>query len=193
MKNIDLLKAINDIDDKYVEEAMPLSHKKRKRRSSFFLELLPTFFILLLTVCLSLRLIEKDKDLNNNTMVVNPVDTYQTLDNAESAIGFDFDIDLSKYHNLTYSVIDDEILEISYNDNNDYLICRKSKGESDNSGDYNTYNIVASMLINGINVSMETNDDNILVKFIYKGYSYSFSSNFLNESEIVKLVKEIIK
>lgn len=193
MKSVDLLKAINDIDDKYVEEAMPLVHKKRKRRPSFFLQLLPTFFILLLTVCLSLRLIKDDKELNNDTMAVNPVVLYQTLEQAQNTIGFDFNIDLSKYNNLTYSVINDEILEISYNNNDNYLICRKSKGNDDNSGDFNTYDIVSDMTVNGVGVSMESNDDKILVRFIYKGYSYSFSSNYLNESELVKLVEEITK
>ena len=194
MKSIDLLKAINDIDDKYVEEAMPLVHKKRKRRPSFFLQLLPTFFILLLAVCLSLRLIKDDKELSNNeTMATNPIVSYQTLKQAQNAIGFDFNIDLSKYNNLTYSVINDEILEISYNNNDDYLICRKSKGNDDNSGDFNTYDIVSNMVVNGVDVSMESNNDKILVRFTYKDYSYSFSSNYLNESELVKLVEEITK
>ena len=192
MKNIDLLRAINDIDDKYIEEAMPLAYKKEKRFS--ILRYLPAFFGLALVAVVGVKLINTFIDTqDNNVTIANPNVEYQTLLEAQNAVGFDFNIDLSGFDNLTYTVINNEILDISYSNDDDYLICRKSKGSEDNSGDFNTYDNVGDVVVNGINVTVSSSENKMLVTFIYEDYSYSFSSNYLSEDQLLNLVKQIIQ
>ena len=192
MKNIDLLKAMNDIDDKYIEEAMPLSYKKEKHFG--ILKYLPAFFGLVIVAAVGVKLINTSFDLSDNNVTVgNPNVEYQTLQEAQNAIGFDFNIDLSNFDNLTYTVINNEILDISYSNGDDYLICRKSKGSEDNSGDFNTYDVVSDENINGTNVTVNSSENKALITFIYEGYSYSFSSNYLNEDQLLNIVKQIIQ
>lgn len=192
MKNIDILRAINDIDDKYIEEAMPLAYKKEKRFS--ILRYLPAFFGLVLVAVVGVKLINTFIDTqDNNVTIANPNVEYQTLLEAQNAVGFDFNIDLSGFDNLTYTVINNEILDISYSNDDDYLICRKSKGSEDNSGDFNTYDNVGDVVVNGINVTVSSSENKMLVTFIYEDYSYSFSSNYLSEDQLLNLVKQIIQ
>lgn len=192
MKNIDLLRAINDIDDKYIEEAMPLAYKKEKRFS--ILRYLPAFFGLVLVAVVGVKLINTFIDTqDNNVTIANPNVEYQTLLEAQNAIGFDFNIDLSGFDNLTYTVINNEILDISCSNDDDYLICRKSKGSEDNSGDFNTYDNVGDVVVNGINVTVSSSENKMLVTFIYEDYSYSFSSDYLSEDQLLNLVKQIIQ
>lgn len=192
MKNIDLLRAINDIDNKYIEEAMPLAYKKEKRFS--ILRYLPAFFGLVLVAVVGVKLINTFIDTqDNNVTIANPNVEYQTLLEAQNAVGFDFNIDLSGFDNLTYTVINNEILDISYSNDDDYLICRKSKGSEDNSGDFNTYDNVGDVVVNGINVTVSSSENKMLMTFIYEDYSYSFSSNYLSEDQLLNLVKQIIQ
>lgn len=192
MKNIDLLRAINDIDNKYIEEAMPLAYKKEKRFS--ILRYLPAFFGLVLVAVVGVKLINTFIDTqDNNVTIANPNVEYQTLLEAQNAVDFDFNIDLSGFDNLTYTVINNEILDISYSNDDDYLICRKSKGSEDNSGDFNTYDNVGDVVVNGINVTVSSSENKMLVTFIYEDYSYSFSSNYLSEDQLLNLVKQIIQ
>ncbi len=192
MKNIDLLKAMNDIDDKYIEEAMPLAYKKEKHFS--ISKYLPALFGLVIVAVVGVKLINTSFDLSDNNVTVgNPNVEYQTLQEAQNAIGFDFNIDLSNFDNLAYTVINNEILDISFSNGDDYLICRKSKGSKDNSGDFNTYDVVSDENINGTNVTVNSSENKALITFIYEGYSYSFSSNYLNEDQLLNLVKQIIQ
>lgn len=192
MKNIDLLRAINDIDNKYIEEAMPLAYKKEKRFS--ILRYLPAFFGLVLVAVVGVKLINTFIDTqDNNVTIANPNVEYQTLLEAQNAVDFDFNIDLSGFDNLTYTVINNEILDISYSNDDDYLICRKSKGSEDNSGDFSTYDNVGDVVVNGINVTVSSSENKMLVTFIYEDYSYSFSSNYLSEDQLLNLVKQIIQ
>ena len=88
MNSIDLLRAINDIDNKYIEEAMPLAYKKEKRFS--ILRYLPAFFGLVLVAVVGVKLINTFIDTqDNNVTIANPNVEYQTLLEAQNAVGFD--------------------------------------------------------------------------------------------------------
>ncbi len=189
MKSIDILKAMNDIDDKYIEEAMPLVYKKEKRH---LFKYLPALFGLVFVTIFGIKMINMNM-VKDNAQVVNPLVEYSSLKEAEKSIGFEFGLDLSEYDNLSFIVIDNEILEITYINNNDNLICRKAKGNKDISGDYNKYININNTNIDGVEVCVKQNDDNTLITFSYNDYSYSFSSNYLKVDKMLDFVKEIIK
>ena len=189
MKSIDILKAIGNIDDKYIDEAMSFVYKKKKKFNIF--KYIPTFFVLVLVVFVGIRLI--NKDIEDNTMAINPIVTYQTLKEAEDNAGFDFNVDLSDFDNLTYSTINNEILEISYSDGDNYLICRKSKGSEDNSGDYNKYDVLFDKVIDDVDIVVKQENNKILLTFEDDGYFYSFSSDLLSEEELFEIVGKMLK
>ena len=190
MKSIDLLRAINDIDDKYIEEAMPLAYKKEKH--FLILRYMPAFFGLVLVALVGVRLINMNA-VDDNVQVVNPLTEYNSLFDAEESVGFKLGIDLSDYDNLSYVVINNEILEITYRDSDNNLILRKAKGSEDISGDFNTYDVSDDVSVNGVDVSVDQSGNNILVRFVYDDYSYSLSSNYLDGDQILEFVKEIVE
>ena len=190
MKSIDLLRAINDIDDKYIEEAMPLAYKKEKHFG--ILRYMPAFFGLVLVAVVGVRLINMNA-VDDNVQVVNPLTEYNSLFDAEESVGFKLGIDLSDYDNLSYVVINNEILEITYSDSDNNLILRKAKGSEDISGDFNTYDVSDDVSVNGVDVSIDQSGNNILVRFVYDGYSYSLSSNYLDSDQMLEFVESIVK
>ena len=186
MRSVDILRAIGDIDDKYIEEAMPFVYKKKKEFNVF--KYMPAFFGLFLVVFIGTKLVNQEE-----TMIVNPIVTYQTLKEAEDSVGFDFNVDLSDFDNLTYSTINNEILEISYSDGDNYLICRKSKGSEDNSGDYNKYDVLFDKVIDDVDIVVKQENNKILLTFEDDGYFYSFSSDLLSEEELFEIVGKMLK
>lgn len=188
MKSIDLLRAINDIDDKYIEEAMPLVYK---RKTFNVFKLLPIFFVLVLAIFIGVKMIDFDNN-SSDTLIGNPIVEYGSLKEAEESVGFSFGANLDEFDNLTYSVINKEILEIRYDNNDEYLICRMGKGE-DVSGDFNTYQKVDNVVVNKTNIVIKTNGDIILITFKYDDFAYAFSSNYLSEDSLLKIVKEIVE
>ncbi len=187
MKNIDLLRAINDIDDKYIEEAMPSAYKKERHIGIF--KYIPAFFGLMLVAVLGIKMINigVDEDFEYS----NPIVEYQTLALAQEAIGFEFGVDFSNLDDLSFVVIDNEILEISNSDNS--LICRKAKGSEDRSGDFSAYSSINNVDINGVDVTVKESDGNTLITFIYDGFFYSFSSSYLSVNELLSFVEDITK
>lgn len=187
MKNMDLLKAINDIDDKYIEEAMPLAYKKERHIGIF--RYIPALFCLMIVAIVGIKMVNIGVDENLSDS--NPIVEYQTLALAQEAIGFEFGVDFSNLEDLSFIVINNEILEISNSDNS--LICRKAKGNEDISGDFNTYSSVENININGIDVTVKQNSDNTLITFVYDDYFYSFSSSVLSVDELLDFVESVAK
>ena len=131
--------------------------------------------------------------VDDNVQVVNPLTEYNSLWDAEESVGFKLGIDLSDYDNLSYVVINNEILEITYSDSDNNLILRKAKGSEDISGDFNTYDVSDNVGVNGVDVSVDRSGNNILVRFVYDDYSYSLSSNYLDSDQMLEFVKEIVE
>lgn len=124
-----------------------------------------------------------------NAETPDPVVGYQTLEDAEKAVGFEIEytgID----EVINYSTIGDKILEISFKGG--YL--RKAKGTDDISGDYNEYATITKVEVDGKTVTLKGNDEKLLRLAVWTddGYSYCLGiDEGASETELTNLVTSI--
>lgn len=121
---------------------------------------------------------EKEQ-ISQNVAIGNPWSDWASMEEAEAAAGFSFDLPeviAGSYTASSFRTLNNELIEIIYRDS-DYEICvRKQKGEGqDISGDYNQYDTCTEETFDGGTISYYCNSSNNLVKQLisYKGYSWS--------------------
>lgn len=126
---------------------------------------------------------------DNNVQIANPVVGYQTLEDAEKAVGFDITVPADIKQVINYSVISDSILEIEFKGG--YL--RKARGAEDISGDYNTYENSDVLNSNGKQYSVKGNGGKIsLVTWTDGGFTYCLGfENGADNNDVVKLLEGI--
>lgn len=201
MRSIDILKAISNIDDKYIEEAMPSVYKEEKK-SFFNIKMLTSALCVLLLAVIGINVMEninKSKtsndtaELSSDTMATNPYLEVKDMKEASEVTGFVFntpDLDYEK----SYLVIDGYISEVSYLENDEAIITlRKAHSSEDVSGVYESFETITDSQIEGVDVSININDENILITFIKDEYFYSLYSNNLQESKALEIVTYIIE
>ena len=211
MNRMTLLKAIGSIDDKYIEEAVKfqdneiklinieqnkpgqaVSKKTFKQYISVYLAAAAVLILLVIGV-------KVYKPVSNNgdeVMVVSPMQTVDTLAEAESTTGFGLEVPESiKDTDLSeITVIAGDTIQADYAKNDEVFISiRKAKGNEDISGDYNTYDRVETIDVNGNDVTIKgTGDTCYLATWTDNGYSYSFSAfNGMSKDDIVCLIEKI--
>ena len=113
------------------------------------------------------------------TTIGNQWSDWNTIEEAESVIGFSFGIPeviADSYDVVSIRTLSDKLIEVVYRDD-EYEVCvRKQKGEGqDISGDYNEYETCTVENYNGSAIINYYNSNNNAVKQIisYKGYSWS--------------------
>ncbi|MDO4847537.1 MAG: hypothetical protein Q3968_05350 [Clostridiaceae bacterium] len=125
----------------------------------------------------------------NGVQIANPVVGYQTLEDAEKAVGFDITVPSDIKQVINYSVISGSILEIEFKGG--YL--RKAKGSEDISGDYNTYENSDTLNSGGKQYAIKGNGGKIsLVTWADGGFTYCLSfENGADSNDVVKLLEGI--
>ena len=109
---------------------------------------------------------------------------YDVKDIPESDIPF-------KVTSTSYTWCWNEFAQIVYEGDNNSLTYRKTEMDEDISGDYNQYDQVSDITINGINVTVKGNADlYYLATWHTKDYSYSIS---LNEGVTLKILSSIVQ
>lgn len=84
--------------------------------------------------------------------------------------------------------------EISYHGEVETAIFRKSTGDEDNSGDYNTYNFTQEIQVSSCKVTLKGNESNYtLAIWSNDNFSYSLAfDNGITEGQWIELIGEII-
>lgn len=197
MKNIDLLKAMNDIDDQYIEEAMPSAFQEKKKSFHFnlFLKLACAFVVGISSYGIY-RYVNQNKSISSydeEVTITNPYVDYSTLEDASNAIGFTIVLP-EDITTKEYTVIESKILQVSYYDAQEerYLSIRKAVGNEDISGDYTEYPNTKVVGINDTEVTFKEDDENISVTWMKDGYSYAISTSE-EESAVLEFVQFIIE
>ena len=160
-----------------------------------------------IAACITLVLISSfsiQQLLDNNIVkppiqVVPDIQYFDSIDELSDAIGFDvegiqnicFTVDTIKY-----TMYWNELAEIKYEGQSNLLVFRKSKGADDNSGDYNVYSNVKSLVINDTSINIKgTNPDSFnLVIWNKNNYSYSiYMQNGLDEETISNILFNLLQ
>ncbi len=130
----------------------------------------------------------EEKVIDDNNNAINPWVEVADITKAIEKVGFDFAIpeDINGNKISLVRVMSDEMIEIRYGDD---IIVRKSKGNEDNSGDLNNYDIVKEE--NGF--TLKGNDDTYnCITWNKDNYSYSITtSNGLSLSDVADTVNAI--
>ena len=114
------------------------------------------------------------------TMIGNPWSTWDSIEEAETAVGFEFglpEVIAESYNAVTVRTMQNEMIEVVYR-NEDVEVCvRKQKGEGqDISGDYNQYETCTETnLDNDATLIEHTNSNNNAIKQLLSCNGYSWS------------------
>ena len=80
-----------------------------------------------------------------------------------------------------------------YENGRDTLLYRVSRGEGDNSGDYNTYSSKKTVDVNGVSVELRGNDKVNIATWSNGGFAYSVSAEQgISETEVAAAVSSTI-
>ena len=126
---------------------------------------------------------------SQNVMIANPWSDWESIEEAEQAVGFSFGLPAllaDTYEAAVFRTMNNELLEVVYRDG-DFEVCvRKQAGEGqDISGDYTQYETSSETQSDGAAVTLYCNSDGAAVKQLIscKGYSWSLvASNELSEA-----------
>ena len=111
--------------------------------------------------------------------IANPWSDWDSIEEAESVIGFSFglpEIIADSYTAVHIRTLNNELIEVAYRDESFEVCVRKQKGEGqDISGDYNKYETCTEENRNGGTITNYRNANNDALKQIisYNGYSWS--------------------
>lgn len=204
MKNIyrvnKLLNSLNDVDDKYVEEALEFYDKNKSGKNiinlSFFLKYATIAACLVLVLGTSFIFKLQQKNDVESVAVESPYQEVNSLQEASKIAGFDMKVpdSIGEYSNQLISVIDGNIIEVRYLSSDEQstgIIIRKSGGDEDISGDYNTYSTNIAEYIDGKNVNLRGDGEKIFVAtWTEDGFSYAVTANdyMVNKEQIESLI-----
>lgn len=188
MKNTDILKAMNDIDDKYIEEATPSQFQNKKRWSLKWAT--PLLAACAIIICF---MVYKNMNQNkSNVTIPNPWSEVNTIEEAEKITGFKFSIP-ETINNETISnisVMDDTLISVDYGEN---ITIRKSSVLEDISGDYNQYDSSETQTIQDVDVTIQSNTTTYSITWNKDNYSYSLYSDNVDKEIVIQAVNEIIE
>lgn len=209
MKEMRLMRAIGEIDDKYIEEAAPFGEKKTAIR------FVPWTKFAGIAACAAIAIGagifaltqqggnivaspgQTEEETSDYVQYVSPIAEFDTLSEAENAVGFDIEIPESygDYSTRRFLVITGTILEIQYYDDSENrgMNIRKTRGGEDVSGDYNVYDNVYGIQTAAGAVTIKGNDGEYDLAVWNSGeFSYSVSvDSGISEDEMIKIVEKI--
>ena len=136
--------------------------------------------LLYFTVCVGCsNQVAEQAQASQAVAIANPWSDWDSIEEAESVIGFSFglpEVIADSYTAVNIRTLNNELIEVVYRDENFEVCVRKQKGEGlDISGDYNKYETRTEENYNGGTIAHYHNSNNDAVKQLirYKGYSWS--------------------
>lgn len=127
----------------------------------------------------------------DSSQIPNPLTGHESLAELAKAVGFDIKAPTvpAGYEADAYIDISGELAEVFYVKGDDTLVYRVSRGEGDNSGDYNTYSGKKTVDVNGVSVELRGNDKVNVAVWSNGGFAYSVSSEQgISETEVAAVV-----
>ena len=120
--------------------------------------------------------------ISQTTAIGNPWSDWVTLEEAEDAVGFSFELPetiAGSYEAIAFRTLNDELIEVIYQDEDWEIRVRKQKGEGqDISGDYTQYDtITEAQFGEGLITTYQNSNDNALRQMIScEGYTWSLTA-----------------
>lgn len=131
----------------------------------------------------------------DSSQIPNPLTAHDSLAELAKAVGFDIKALTvpAGYEADAYIDISGELAEVFYVKGDDTLVYRVSRGEGDNSGDYNTYSNKKTVDVNGVSVELRGNDKVNVATWSNGGFAYSVSAKQgISETEVAAVVSSAL-
>lgn len=131
----------------------------------------------------------------DSSQIPNPLTAQDSLAELAKAVGFDIKAPTvpTDYQADAYIDISGELAEVFYVKGDDTLVYRISRGEGDNSGDYNTYSNKKTVDVNGVSVELRGNDKVNVATWSNGGFAYSVSAKQgISETEVAAVVSSTL-
>lgn len=128
---------------------------------------------------------------SDSSQIPNLLTAHDSLAELAKAVGFDIKAPTvpAGYEADAYIDISGELAEVFYVKGDDTLVYRVSRGEGDNSGDYNTYSNKKTVDVNGVSVELRGNDKVNVATWSDGGFAYSVSAKQgISETEVAAVV-----
>ena len=136
--------------------------------------------LIFFTVCVGCRnQVAEQAQASQTVAIANPWSDWDSIEEAESAIGFTFglpEVIADSYTAVRIRTLNKDLIEVVYCDESFEVCVRKQKGEGqDISGDYNKYETRTEENYNGGTIisCQNTNNDAVKQLISYNGYSWS--------------------
>ena len=131
----------------------------------------------------------------DSSQIPNPLTSHESLAELAKAVGFDIKAPTmpAGYQADAYIDISGELAEVFYVKGDNTLVYRVSRGEGDNSGDYNTYSSKKTVDVNGVSVELRGNDKVNVATWSNGGFAYSVSAKQgISETEVAAAVSSAL-
>ena len=132
---------------------------------------------------------------DDSSQIPNLLTAHDSLAELAKAVGFDIKAPTvpAGYEADAYIDISGELAEVFYVKGDDMLVYRVSRGEGDNSGDYNTYSNKKTVDVNGVSVELRGNDKVNVATWSNGGFAYSVSAKKgISETEVAAVVSSAL-
>ncbi len=131
----------------------------------------------------------------DSSQIPNPLTAHDSLAELAKAVGFDIKAPTvpAGYEADAYIDISGELAEVFYVKGDDTLVYRVSRGEGDNSGDYNTYSNKKTVDVNGVLVELRGNDKVNVAVWSNGGFAHSvLSEQGIAEADVIAAVNSAL-
>lgn len=130
----------------------------------------------------------------DSSQIPNLLTAHDSLAELAKAVGFDIKAPTvsAGYEADAYIDISGELAEVFYVKGDDTLVYRVSRGEGDNSGDYNTYSNKKTVAVNGVSVELRGNDKVNVAVWSNGGFAHSvLSEQGIAEADVIAAVNSV--
>lgn len=138
-----------------------------------------------------------DNSMGGSTQIPNPFVEYETIEEADDHVDFELKLPNNvseEYELVNISVIENELVQLVYDNGKTELIYRQAMGIEDVSGDYSVYNEVNTEMIGDDVVTLSGEDSKIKLAIWSEGIcSYSLNIGLDEEGIEKNLITNIIE
>lgn len=129
----------------------------------------------------------------DSSQIPNPLTSHESLAELAKAVSFDIKAPTMRYQVDAYIDISGELAEVFYVKGDNTLVYRVSRGEGDNSGDYNTYSSKKTVDMSGVSVELRGNDKVNVAVWSNGGFAYSVSAKQgISETEVAAVISSAL-
>lgn len=139
-----------------------------------------------------------DSDGETSTAIgmPSPFSEFNSLEDAEKQTGFKLTLPEKMPEGYTQKAIEaiqNDLIQVFYENGEKEILIRKAKGSEDISGDYNEYSEKKTLTIGSLQISTRGNDGKVSVATWADGeYTYSVSVGFENEGLDASAISDMI-